>query len=126
MVQAIQASSMHQDDLLSQGTATGTATSLRNAILIIDDDADLRDSMAEHIHQEGFDTLAIGSCVEALDMLRGGLRPALILLDLQMAGMTGWEFRAEQKSDPALARIPVIAMTAGYSKWRTADDFTAC
>jgi|SRR5688572_6880241 CheY-like chemotaxis protein len=98
----------------------------RKTVLIIDDDDDLRDSLAEHIQGEGFETLAVKTGLEALDKLRWGLRPALILLDLQMTVMTGWDFRAEQRSDPQLAGIPVIAMTGGYSKWRSVDDFTAC
>ena len=44
--------------------------------------------------------------------LREGHRPRVILLDLMMPGMDGWDFRAEQKRDAALARIPVIAISA--------------
>jgi len=55
----------------------------------------------------------------ALEKLRWGMRPCLILLDLRMGVMTGWEFRAEQKKDSALADIPVVAMTTG--RWK-ADD----
>jgi CheY-like chemotaxis protein len=60
----------------------------------------------------------------ALEKLRWGMRPCLILLDLRMDVMTGWEFRAEQKKDPALADIPVVAMTTG--RWKPDDlkDFT--
>jgi CheY-like chemotaxis protein len=47
------------------------------------------------------------------------------MLDLQMRVMTGWEFRAEQRKDPVLTKIPVVAMTAG--RWKESDlrEFTA-
>jgi len=44
--------------------------------------------------------------------LRGGLRPGVILLDLMMPGTDGWDFRAQQKRDPSLAEIPIIAVSA--------------
>jgi CheY-like chemotaxis protein len=95
-------------------------------ILIVDDDSDLRDSLVELIRDEGFAVEAATSGLEALDRLRWGLRPCVILLDLQMGVMTGWEFRKEQKKDPELADIPVIAMTGGYWKKRDMDEFAAC
>ncbi|MCZ7687578.1 MAG: response regulator [Sandaracinaceae bacterium] len=47
---------------------------------------------------------------EALARMRASL-PRLVLLDLMMPGMNGWEFRAAQRSDPALAHVPVVVMT---------------
>jgi CheY-like chemotaxis protein len=49
---------------------------------------------------------------QGLETLRGGLRPSVILLDLMMAGMDGYQFRAEQRADPGLAPIPVVVLTA--------------
>jgi CheY-like chemotaxis protein len=95
-------------------------------VLVVDDDDDLRDSLVEYIRSEGLETEGADSGFQALDKLQRGLRPCIILLDLRMEGMSGWEFRAEQKKDPHLSGIPVVAMTGGYSKWRDADDFTAC
>ena len=68
-------------------------TTGRSRILIVEDDVDLR---------------------EALDRLRGGHRPCVILLDLTMPVMNGWQFRAEQRQDPELSRIPVIVLSAGH------------
>jgi two-component system response regulator MprA len=48
---------------------------------------------------------------EALRLLRSGARPRLVVLDLMMPVMNGWEFRAEQMGDPSLAQIPVVIMT---------------
>jgi CheY-like chemotaxis protein len=88
-------------------------------ILIVDDHLEFRDPLAELLRAEGYPVEMARSGLEALDMLRWGLRPRVILLDLQMQRMTGWEFRAEQNKDAALAPIPVIAMTAGY--WKAGD-----
>jgi CheY-like chemotaxis protein len=49
----------------------------------------------------------------ALDELRRGLRPCVILLDLMMPGMNGWDFRRRQMSDDDLKDLPVVVMTAG-------------
>ena len=93
-------------------------------ILVVEDDPDFRDAIVQTIRSAGYRVETAATGLTALDTLRWGLRPCLILLDLQMRGMTGWEFRAEQKRDPALAGIPVVAMTAGYWKKSDLDDFT--
>lgn len=92
-------------------------------VLIVDDDPEFRDALVEIIRREGFQVETAKSGLQALDKLRWGLRPCVILLDLQMAVMTGWDFRTEQRRDPALASIPVIAMTAGYWKDRDLGDY---
>lgn len=92
-------------------------------ILIVDDDREFRDALVEIIRREGFQVETAKSGLQALDKLRWGLRPCVILLDLQMAVMTGWDFRMEQRRDPVLAAIPVIAMTAGYWKQRDLGDY---
>jgi CheY-like chemotaxis protein len=79
----------------------------------------------EIIEHEGFRVETATSGMDALDKLRWGLRPCVVLLDMQMAGMTGWDFRAEQKRDRTLAAIPVIAMTAGYWKGKDLGDYSA-
>jgi two-component system sensor histidine kinase ChiS len=64
---------------------------------------------------EGYHAVGLPSANEALAVLRRReLRPALILLDLMMPGMTGWDFRTEQLQDDELAAIPVIVMS-GWS-----------
>src|SRR5690606_19302357 len=61
----------------------------------------------------GYQVATAGGGREALAQLRGGQRPALILLDLMMPEMNGWEFRAVQRRDPALRDIPIVVLTAG-------------
>src|SRR5690349_1561300 len=77
-------------------------------ILIVEDDADLRDMMAQLLLLEGFDAYAVANGREALDYLHHADAPNLILLDLMMPVMDGWEFRREQQRDPQLAGVPVI------------------
>jgi len=94
-------------------------------VLIVDDDQEFREALAELVSGEGYQVETATSGMQALDKLRWGLRPCLVFLDMQMAVMTGWDFRAEQERDPALATVPVIAMTAGYWKERDLGDYAA-
>lgn len=83
------------------------------AILIVDDDNDVRAALAELLEEEGFAVEAAHNGNEALARLRGGtLHPAVILLDLMMPGMNGWDFRSEQMRDPKLAAVPVVIVSA--------------
>jgi DNA-binding response OmpR family regulator len=81
-------------------------------VLIVEDDADLRDMMAQFLVLEGFNPKTVSNGREALDYLRQGPRPAVILLDLMMPVMDGWEFRRQQQRDPKAAKVPVIVLSA--------------
>lgn len=88
------------------------------AILIVDDDNDVRSALSELLQEEGFSVEAAPNGREALARLRGGnIHPAVILLDLMMPGMDGWDFRSEQLRDPRLASVPVVIVSAsGFSR----------
>src|SRR5262245_24697691 len=81
-------------------------------ILIVEDDADLRDMMAQLLTLEGFKTETVANGRDALEYLQKGDPPDLILLDLMMPVMDGWEFRRRQREDPALANVPVVVLSA--------------
>ena len=81
-------------------------------ILIVDDDAGSRTALEDVLRDEGFDVVAVDSGRAALEQLRGSSPPRLIVLDLMMPGMDGWDLRHEQKRDPRIADIPVIAVSA--------------
>ena len=63
------------------------------------------------LEREDYRVDCAGDGEEALDLLRRGERPALILLDARMPGCDGWCFRAEQRADPDLADIPVVVIS---------------
>jgi CheY-like chemotaxis protein len=81
-------------------------------VLIVEDDADLREMMAQLLTLEGFQAATATNGREALDYLRKSPTPDLILLDLMMPVMDGWEFSKQQQADPAIAKVPVVVLTA--------------
>jgi CheY-like chemotaxis protein len=89
-------------------------------VLIVEDDADLREMMAQLLSLEGYQTAAVANGREALEYLHRSDSPEVILLDLMMPVMDGWEFRRHQQADPTLARVPVIVLSA-LDQSRTAD-----
>jgi len=109
----------------TQRSSGATPEKPAKTILIVDDDQEFREALVNIVRSEGFAVETATNGMQALDKLRWGLRPCVVLLDMQMAGMTGWDFRAEQSRDPTLAAIPVVAMTAGYWKNRDLGDYAA-
>jgi len=96
----------------STGQHRGPAPIVYCPVLIVEDDEDLRDMMAQMLNIEGFDTATVANGREALDYLHATKKPNVILLDLMMPIMDGWEFRRQQKADPDLAPVPVIILSA--------------
>ncbi|HEX9049823.1 MAG TPA: response regulator [Anaeromyxobacter sp.] len=83
-------------------------------ILVVEDDSDLRSSLAEVLEEEGCEVSCATDGQDALRQLEGRAAPAAILLDLTMPGMDGWTFRSRQRSDPRLASIPTVVISAAY------------
>ncbi|WP_235969415.1 response regulator [Anaeromyxobacter diazotrophicus] len=85
-------------------------------VLLVEDDRAIRDTLRELLEDEGYRVQWAEHGLDALKQLRAGLRagqrPRLILLDLMMPVMNGWEFREAQRRDPALSQIPVIVLSA--------------
>jgi len=87
--------------------------SARPAILIVEDDKDIRETLCQLLDAEGYDALMAENGQVALDLLRTmSRRPRLIVLDLMMPVMDGFAFRSAQAADPALADIPVVVLSA--------------
>ena len=83
-----------------------------NFVLIVDDDLDLLEVTRFVIENEGMAVKTARNGEEALALLRAGRRPSLVLLDLMMPVMNGWEFLDEVAKDPSLRQIPIVALTA--------------
>ncbi|HEY5451481.1 MAG TPA: response regulator [Polyangia bacterium] len=85
-------------------------------MLVVDDDSAVRTALKELFETEGYDVAVAANGRAALNQLRVGVRPCVVLLDLMMPVMDGWDFRTEQLKDPALKDIPVFILTAaGFS-----------
>ena len=90
-------------------------------IRVVEDDPDVRESLCDALSNQGYEPVAACDGAEALDILRTGKsRPCLLLLDLMMPIMDGWRFRAEQLRDPAMAKIPVVGVSADGNALRHA------
>ena len=86
--------------------------SLRPLVLVVEDDRDTRAILGDLLEDEGYAVPRAANGAEAFGLLRSGRPPCVILLDLVMPAMNGWEFRAHQLRDPALRKVPVAVMTA--------------
>ncbi len=82
-------------------------------IFVVEDSKEIRDLIKILYEGEGYRVEFASDGKEALEMLRAGAElPALILLDLMMPVMDGFQFRAEQEKDPRLSSIPILVMSA--------------
>ena len=83
----------------------------RLRLLLVEDNEATREGLAALLRGEGYQVVTAVEGKQALDRLLSGPRPDLILLDLSMPVMDGWEFRARQRQSPALASIPVVLLS---------------
>jgi len=82
-------------------------------VLVVEDNAEVRQALVALLEAEGYHVAEAVDGVSALRLLRtGAVRPCLIVLDLMMPRMSGWDFRMEQSSDLRLAGIPVVVVSA--------------
>lgn len=85
----------------------------RKLVLIVDDELNLLEVTSFVLESEGFGVETARNGKEALERLRTGKLPGLVLLDLMMPVMNGWEFLEEIAKVPTLREIPVVVLTAG-------------
>jgi CheY-like chemotaxis protein len=81
-------------------------------ILVVDDDFSAREVLTELLQDHGYSVISAADGREALNYLRDASPPGIIILDLMMPVMDGWEFLEHQSHDPALLDIPVIVTSA--------------
>ncbi len=96
----------------------------RRRVMVVDDDDELRAALRMHLDPHN-EVWSYSGAREALQALRDGLRPDLIVLDLVMPGMDGWQFRVAQKSVPLWADIPVVVISGDGSAQAAAVDADA-
>jgi CheY-like chemotaxis protein len=96
----------------------------KHLVMVVDDDDDIRETLTGLLEDEGYTVCACSTGQEALDALRAGALPRVILLDLMMPVMDGVEFRRAQLADPRFADIPVILITAAGLERVQRQDFS--
>jgi len=82
------------------------------SVMIVEDDRDTREMLGRFLELEGFDVRTAANGKLALDALNEAGQPCVIILDLMMPVMNGWEFRERQARDPRFSSIPVVVVTA--------------
>jgi CheY-like chemotaxis protein len=92
------------------------------AVMVIDDDDHLREAMALLLETHGYDVDGCADARQALERLEQGAAPDVIVLDLLMPEMDGWQFRIAQKREARWARIPVVALSGDTSPKARAID----
>jgi CheY-like chemotaxis protein len=91
-------------------------------VLVVDDDPDIREALIDVLSDHGYEAKAAANGREALNLLRAGKRPRVILLDLMMPVMDGVQFRQEQLQHPELRDLPVILISAGNDVAQIAEQ----
>lgn len=81
------------------------------SVLVVDDDASIRKMIVAALRREGYAFLEAANGREALDLMRSD-RPDVVVLDLMMPLVSGWDVLKERLSEPELSRIPVIIVSA--------------
>jgi CheY-like chemotaxis protein len=98
-----------------QTVRSDVVAATEKTILVVDDDLEIRETIRDVLEEEGYRVELAANGAEALAHLRAkgeAGEPALVLLDLMMPEMNGWQFCEEQRRDPRLAKIPVLVISA--------------
>lgn len=91
------------------------------SVLVVDDDVDIRFVVRMILEGQGYAVMEAADGAEALVRLREH-RPCVILLDLMMPGVDGFQFRSQQVQDPSLADIPVVILSGGGGVAKKAEE----
>jgi CheY-like chemotaxis protein len=94
-------------------------------VLIVEEDADVREALAGAMADAGAEVVVAADGVDALERLREGPRPTVILLDLRLPRLGGDAFLRTMRSDPRFEHVPVITMTAGIEAAAESKDIVA-
>jgi CheY-like chemotaxis protein len=99
-----------------------------SSLLVIDDDDDIRELLMMLLEDAGHHVVSAANGLDAQQLMMAGLRPDLIILDLMMPVMSGWELRHWMLRNPELASIPTIIITGDKKSMESNADLhaTAC
>jgi two-component system, chemotaxis family, chemotaxis protein CheY len=86
-------------------------------VMVVDDDRDVREALREALEHGGYAVVEADNGRDALDCLSSQPAPAVILVDLLMPVMNGWDFVKRVQSNPALSGIPIMIVTASGRHW---------
>jgi len=99
-----------------EATMDGQQQRWSHSILLVEDDDDFRLGLAEFLRGEGYLVTCAANGLEALSYLKSAPQPpSVVLLDLKMPVMSGWDFRAKMLEDSAFASIPVIVLSGAVT-----------
>lgn len=93
-------------------------------ILIVDDDKDIQSSMQMILEFHGYAVTCVSNGKEAIEALKKGPNPAVILLDLMMPVMDGFDFLKNVEASKLTKNIPIIVMTAARNKASEVEKYT--
>ena len=107
---------MQTDQRPSVRERASTSLSEREAakrclVAIVEDDSEFRNMLRELLEEEQYRVVAVANGAEALEKLRGETLPNVILLDVSMPVMDGFDFLRYRNEDPQLATVPVVLVT---------------
>lgn len=86
-------------------------------VLVVDDEANIRKFAAVNLKARGYRVMEAESAETALAALKAGqLQPEVLLLDIKLPGMSGWEMLDVMSDDPQIGSIPVVVMTASSTQ----------
>jgi CheY-like chemotaxis protein len=88
------------------------SAAVRKTILVVEDDPTLRDTLREALEGHGYRVETAENGGVALEKIRRGSSPALVLLDLMMPEVDGWDFLARRRVDPGFPAIPIVVLSA--------------
>ena len=95
----------------TKSTVSEESAAQRCLVAIIEDDNEFRDMLRELLEEEQYRVVAVSNGAEALETLRGETLPNVILLDVSMPVMDGFDFLRFRNDDPQLAAVPVVLVT---------------
>jgi CheY-like chemotaxis protein len=95
------------------------------AVLVVEDDHDIREILADVLEYAGYRAIVASNGEDALEHLRTDPDLRVVLLDMMMPGVDGWEFRRRQLQDPELARVPVVVVSGAGKTAEIANEIGA-